>query len=255
MTAPNHPSYLELDRRAAERASEEPGTLALAREQTTARDAALDQHVADCAQCRAHLAALAEARKASDTLPPWLREIEAQRSAPGFVAERVVHSGVTRLRRRPLHTTLIGAAVACAAAFALMRGPSESAYDTTKGAPSVWVHVQHEGVRCTWDGAPLMAGDQIRLELAPENFRHVTVFSVGASGADPTFLHRAPLRPHARSALDKAWQLDARGTSERLLIVFAKDELSVAAARKMLRERDPEQVQVIELVLPKRGAL
>jgi hypothetical protein len=253
MTAPNHPSYLELDRTAAKRASEELRAADLAPPLQTAHEAAVDEHLTECESCRAHLAQLAATRQAGDALPAWLLALEAQRAAAGFVAERVLPDHAPKLRLRPWPTALIGTALACAAAFALVRAPSEPAYDTTKGAASVWVHVQHEGVRGPWDGAPLTAGDRIRLELAPDRFRHVTVFSVGASDADATLLHRSALRPHVRSALDKAWQLDASGTSERLLVVFARDELSVAAARRMLREPDPKQAQVIELLLPKRG--
>jgi hypothetical protein len=233
-----HPSYLELDRRLlAGGAAPE-----------------LDAHVASCDRCRAHVVEVEAARHVAGSPPPWLLELAATPSAASTVAR--LGGPDTRLRKLTRARTpalLMAAGLACAAAFGLMRAPREPAYDTTKGAPSVLVHVQHEGVRSTWDGAPLSAGDQIRLELAPEDFLHVSVFSLAAGPSEPTLLHRGALRPHQRIALDKAWQLDDAPAAERLAVVFAKVELSPAAARKMLKERDPELVRVIELELPKRS--
>jgi hypothetical protein len=91
-----------------------------------------------------------------------------------------------------------------------------------------------------------------RTFLAPEEFRHVTVFHVDETSEAPVLLFRGALRPHTRVALDKAWELDAAPRAERLTILFARFELSVLAAHKALRERDPDQVRAIELVLPKR---
>jgi len=225
MTDTRHPSYLELDRHRL----------------GSACDAALAQHVEACERCRAHLARIGPVSE----VPAWVGELGAQ----------AVRPGPPRLRSVPV--ALFVGALAAAAALLVLRQPpqpaSESAYDTSKGAPSVWVHVQHEGVRSPWDGAPLASGDQVRLEVAPEEFTHVTVFSIGARSTPPTLLFRGALRPHVRVALDKAWQLDAQVEPERLTVLFARVELSVAAAKLALRERDPSLVHAVELVLPKRA--
>jgi hypothetical protein len=224
MTATRHPSYLELDRY-------QLGVL---------HEPALAAHVAACEQCRLHLAQVAR----TPALPAWVEQLDAP-------------PGLTRIRRLPIGPSALFAGVLAAAAALVLFRPataptSERGYDTSKGAPSVWVHVQHDGVRSPWDGAPLSPGDQIRLELAPDDFTHVTVFSLGAPGARPTLLFRGGLRPHVRVALDKAWQLDDQPGMERLSVLFARAELSVAAAEKALRERDPDHVRAVELVLTKR---
>jgi hypothetical protein len=226
MTSTRHPSYLELDRYSL----------------SSVHDATLARHVDTCAQCRVHLTSVARA----SSVPAWVSELGAP----------AVRRGSPRLRSVPV--ALFAGALAAAAALLVFQQPardvSESAYDTSKGAPSVWVHVQHQGVRSPWDGAPLSPGDQVRLEVAPEEFTHVTVFSIDAHGARPTLLFRGALQPHVRVALDKAWQLDHQPEAERLTVLFARIELSVAAAQQALRERDPALVHAVELTLSKRSA-
>lgn len=226
MTPTRHPSHLQLDRYALGAAS----------------DAGLRAHVEGCADCRAHL----EQVKPVEAVPAWVTQLAAR-------------PPLRPRWRAQLPSLLCAAALASAAAVMVMRAPSEPSepseptYDTSKGMPSVWVHVQHDGVRGVWDGMPLTAGDHIRLELAPEQFRHVTVFSTNPP-ATPTLLYRAALRPHVRSALDKAWQLDGRVPVEHLTVVFSRAELSESAARQTLQEHDPDQVYQVELTLPMRAA-
>ena len=225
MTESAHPSYLELDRYSL----------------GSARDLALAKHVESCEQCQVHLRRVSR----TSSVPTWVSGLEAQAVRPSWP------------RPRSVEVAVFAGALAAAAALLVFRQPArdaaESAYDSSKGAPSVWVHVQHEGVRSPWDGAPLSPGDQVRLEVAPEDFTHITVFSLGAHGAPPTLLFRGALRPHVRVALDKAWQLDDQPEPERLTVLLARVELSVAAAQQALRERDPDLVRAIELILPKRA--
>jgi hypothetical protein len=218
MTATRHPSYLELDRLAV-------GGIA---------STALRSHVEGCAVCRAHLERVAPAQ-----------------AVPSWVAERSEHSAAPHPRR--LRAALFGVVLASAAGMLLWRAPTEPAhYDTKKGLPSVLVHVQHRGVHRTWDGAPLEAGDQIRLEVAPEDFRYVSVFGAAAAGQPAPALYRGPVPPHVHTPLDKAWQLDAQPGAERLTLVFSHAPVSLEEARQMLAAPS-SAVHVVELVLPKRA--
>ncbi len=215
-----HPSFLELDRHA----------LGLPAPKTEA-------HLARCERCRRHLREVAR--------------VADERPLPAWLETRGPPRRTERLRARGV---LIGAvAIAAALALAVLRdAPPKTPYDGRKGAPSAWLHVLREGVARPWDGAPLSTGDRIRLELAPQDFRHVSVFSLPA-GAAPQLLYRGSVPAHARVALPKAWEIDAAPGPERIAIVFARVELSRAAAELTLRERDPAEVWVVELVLPKRG--
>jgi hypothetical protein len=218
MTSTRHPSYLELDRLAL-RSGGSP-------ELTT--------HVADCLVCRAYLDSPAPVQ----TVPPWVEELATP--------------GAPRRWRAP--STAFAVLLASAAAFLLWRQPTEHAtYGTSKGAPSVLVHVQHEGVHSTWDGAPLMAGDQIRLEVAPEEFSYVSVFLPGEHGEPARLLFQGPVKRHARTPLDKAWQLDAWPADERLTVVFSRAPLTSSEVRRLLAS-PADEGRVIELVLPKRAA-
>lgn len=213
-----HPSYLELDR------------LALG----ASDDEALKAHVTGCEACRAHLDAVAPAA----SVPAWVLRASAAR--PRRIA--------------PWTSGALGVlALAAALALALLRPPREPDYDTRKGMPSVWVHVQHDDVASPWDGTPLTPGDRIRLEIAPDAYRYVVVFARAADGGAPTLLYRDALAPHRPHVLPKAWRIDDDPRPERLAVVLARYELSAAAALHALRARDPKEIQVLEITLPKRA--
>jgi hypothetical protein len=213
-----HPSYLELDRHA----------LGAATEASTAL------HVADCARCRGYLASMPRPAE----LPAWL--------PPARPATRLWGG------RR---WAIAAACLAAAAALVLVRlGPEadRSAYDGVKGAPAVAVYVLRAGQVQLWDGAVLEAGDRIRLEVAPEQFRRVSVFSL-TDGARPRSLYTGALTPGVRQVLPKAWQIDGSPTPERLAIFFSDMEISAQAAETLLMARDPREVWLVRLQLPKRS--
>jgi hypothetical protein len=213
-----HPSYLELDRHALGAATQ-PATVA---------------HVAECARCRHYLASALPAGEPPRWLDASLRPLSAAR----------------RTRR----WALAGASLAAAAALLLVllgRGVEESEYDGIKGAPAVGVYVLREGNVRLWDGAPLQSGDRIRLEVAPEQFRRVSVFSL-SEGKQPRSLFTGAVTPGARQVLPKAWQIDAAPTPEQLAVFFSDTEISAQAAEVLLRARDPREVWLVQLALPKR---
>jgi len=213
-----HPSYLELDRHA----------LGAGLDTNTAR------HVANCALCQAHL----ERILAESVVPVWVEQLAA--AAPARTHDW-----------RPWTAALGGLAAAAVLCLVWLR-PSERplGYDTAKGMPAVGVYVnRHEVVR-VWDGAALEPGDRIRLEVAPEEFAHVSVFLEGEGSATP--LYQGPVQAHARSVLPKAWQLDATSSAERIVVLFSDRTLAPAEAEAQLRRPDPKRACVVRLTLPKR---
>jgi hypothetical protein len=210
-----HPSYFELDCAAL----------------GAAREAATAEHLRSCAQCRSYV----EAARPAEVVPTWVAELE-------------------RARRKPRAWTWLAGGLAAAAAllFVWLAPGSEPPYVGVKGAPSALVYVHRDHATSLWDHTPLRAGDQIRLEVAPEEFEHVTVLGGAARGAETTLLYGGPVKPHQRALLPKAWQLDAVGDAEHLAVVFSRAELSAGAARALLRARDPAEVQVVRLTLPKQ---
>jgi hypothetical protein len=216
--AEQHPSYLELDRHA----------LGAATQLTTAA------HIAACARCQRYLASALDAGEP----PVWLEAALAALSPA----------------RRTRRWVLAGASLAAAAALLLVLlgpGADRIAYDGVKGAPAVGVYVLREGNVRLWDGAPLQSGDRIRLEVAPEQYRRVSVFSVG-QGQKPHRLYAGAVTPGARQVLPKAWQIDAAPAPEQLAVFFSDTEISVQAAEVLLLARDPREVWLIHLALPKR---
>jgi hypothetical protein len=218
VTTERHPSYLELDRRAL----------------GVAIDPASEAHVTRCERCQGYLAATSAAPVAPTWLEPRLR---------------------ARRRRRIAGFGAVAGALALAASVCLMwfmlpgRGAN---YDGIKGAPSVGVYVQRGAVVQLWNGSALQAGDRIRLEVAPEEFSYVSVFSVPP--VSPLVrLYAGPVKRGARNLLPKAWQVDAADGPEQLAVFLSDMEISAPAAQTLLRARDPEQVWLVRLSLPKQS--
>jgi hypothetical protein len=208
----SHPSYLELDRHALG-AGCDPGTAA---------------HLAGCERCRDYVATA----RPADVVPAWVAELGA----------------TPRKRVKPWW---LAAGVAAAAALVLIwRSPSEL-YVGTKGMPSAFVYVHRDHTTTLWDQTPLHAGDRIRLEVAPEEFEQVTVFSTDAQGNKAEPLYAGRTKPFTRTLLPKAWQLDAVGHAEHLAVVFSHAELSREAASALFRARDPAEVRIVRLTLQK----
>ncbi|MFT3926581.1 MAG: hypothetical protein QM778_28810 [Myxococcales bacterium] len=222
-----HPSYLELDRHVLGASS----------------GVATANHLADCARCRAYVAS----HQPTGAVPAWLEE---------RAALSVRTPGKTVPRTRPRRLWTVGAlALAAAVSLAILRPKDvDPSYDGVKGAPAVGVYVQHEGVSGLWDGAPLVAGDRIRLQIMPEEFSHVSVFNVATQEAVPKLLYTGRLPPRTLSMLPKAWELDAAPGAEQIAVMLSRWEISPLAAQELLRAHDPGEVWVVRLNFPKRGA-
>ena len=220
-----HPSYLQLDRHCLG-VPDSAGTAA---------------HLADCQRCRSYVERYAPAAE----LPSWLTaEMPAARTTSRAPA-----------RSRSL-VWACAAALAAAACVMLFWPPAqpEPPYVGVKGAPSALVHVQRAGVTSVWNGEPLAVGDKIRLELMPEEFSYVSVFSWPAGKGALLPLYAGRVRPRGATLLPKAWQLDAAPGPEELVILFAHAFISPAAAGQLLIARDPREVALVRLSLPRRSA-
>jgi hypothetical protein len=221
-----HPSFLELDRQC----------LGLSVDASTAA------HVAACARCGQYIASY---RPATDA-PAWL-SAKATRSASER-PKRTPHA--SRARLVWAGSFALVAAVCLAVYWPARR---EGAYDGVKGGPSVALFVQRAGLVGLWDGAPLRAGDRIRLQVMPDEFDFVSVFGLPVGGAAPQRLYTGPLTPRASALLPKAWQLDAAPGPEQLVVLLSHAELSDQAVKALLRARDPREVWLVQLKLPKQG--
>ncbi|HEY0840117.1 MAG TPA: hypothetical protein VGD74_08015, partial [Vulgatibacter sp.] len=176
-----HPSFRELDRIAmGDRLPE------------------ASAHARDCAACSAHL--------------ERLRHVEAPPAALRDAAGARAGSGRKRL---PAWWGWAAApALAAAVATVWFAGPPEpappgQAWLATKGGPSFAIFVKRGDDLVLWDGAsPLVAGDRIRVRVAPKEFTHVAVGARDASGAW-SVLYRGELGPGAEVLLPGSWEVDA----------------------------------------------
>ena len=226
-----HPSYLELDRHA----------LGAQREAGTAG------HVASCTRCRSYVERVTPAEQAAD-VPAWLCNLAE--SAPPRTGLRL---------RVPLALT---GALALAAGVCLTWWSAQSAldrppaYDTAKGLPAVAVYVNHSGNVSLWAGAALAPRDSIRLEVAAEDFVHVSVFvdSHSQAGHGRQLLYQGHVTAHARELLPKAWQLDDAELPEHISVLFSTNAITPAHAVELLTAEtlDPAHAYLVQVTLPKR---
>ncbi len=225
-----HPSYLELDRHCTGLPCD--GTTVV--------------HVASCDRCRVYVASYVPLENTPEwlvTSPPLKAAWKAAWKAPN-----------TRRKTSARWYGIGGLAVAAAVCLALFAPRSqEPRYDGVKGGPAVGVYAQRDGVVTLWDGSALSTGDRIRLEVMPEEFDHVSVFSLQGSEQKPVRLYVGRLTPHARAMLPVAWELDAAPEPEQLVVILAGGEISPQIARTMLDKHVQKDVAVIRLSLPKQS--
>ena len=90
-----------------------------------------------------------------------------------------------------------------------------------KGAADVGVYVKRGARVFLWDaGAGLVAGDAIRLRIAPAGYTHLAVFH--DTGSAVSLLYRTELDGRPSTLLDAAWTLDDTGERDDLIIVLSE---------------------------------
>jgi hypothetical protein len=211
-----HPSFLALDR------------LALGGDVP----AEIEQHVAQCERCRAHL----ERVRQPMPVPRWVGELRAPpaRGLAGWARERWVRwlwaGGTCALVLLALIVTRAG----------VVR--HDEVYIGARGTAAVGLYVKRGERVFLWDGLQrVQAGDRLRLKLVPEGFTQVAVFTQHANEARPELLFESPLDSPEEVVLPPAWVIDDEPGAEVLIVVLAH---GLSAAELQARaQRGPEQAR------------
>ncbi|MER2565395.1 MAG: hypothetical protein ABTQ32_32015 [Myxococcaceae bacterium] len=175
--------------------SEHPSFLALDRHALGASTAEVATHVAACPTCRAHLDALL----VPAPLPP--RVLELRPSPPWW-------------RVRWVQVLLpVAAALVLVVAF-WSRAPSEEV--RAKGTPTAIAWVKRGDDVSPWKGAPLVVGDSVRFQVAPEGLSRVTVID----GTTKTVLYEALVK---ETTTTPAWTLDGTPGGDVVWVVLSND--------------------------------
>jgi hypothetical protein len=222
-SVPTHPSYLQLDRFSLGFVSDD-----------------VAHHLESCAACRSHVQSLS--RTPHSGLTDVTARLERQR----------------RSRRRVWWTA--SSALAAAACLLLMLGrfglaPAEDkpSYVGTKGLVSVWIYVKRGQTTQLWDGKQaVVAGDRLRIKVDPAGYDRVAVYSVQDPDA-PSLLYAGAVVPGRNTALPAAWEIDAEGPAEHLIVVFSQGVVEPSWTRWLNGQVEPG-VSVLPFVLPKSSA-
>jgi hypothetical protein len=163
-----HPSFLELDRHALKASTE-----------------ATRLHVDACAECQAYLGRL----QMEVAMPAWVREPRARAS---------------RWRIFALAGTFAAASVAGVVAYrAAGFGTSPAIGIEKANGPGLALYIKRGDRVILWDRRePVYPGDSLRLQIAPQGFRHVRV----TSGAEA--LYEGDLATGATDFLPLSWRVD-----------------------------------------------
>ncbi len=182
-----HPSFFALDSHALD---PQPGEV--------------KTHLESCSQCQAHVAAL----KVTSPLPSKLE---------GLVSDQPAASPWWRFVALGLAT----AAVILSAGYGATREPPQLI--TAKGTPAAALWLHREGKVIVWNGQPMLAGDAVRIEVAPAGFTHVTVYDEHTRQV----LYEARVADDAPT-LTPAWEFDGQAASESLRVVISRGPVSPA---------------------------
>lgn len=163
----------------------------------------VDAHVRACPQCQAHVAAM----RMPAPFPPALAELQPRPPKParwrwltlGFATAVVLFTvGTLTLRELPPVTA--------------------------KGSPGVVLWLNRNGKVIAWNGQPVIAGDAVRLEVAPAGLTRVTVFDEQARQV----LYEAEV-PDGAPTLTPAWAFDGQSPTESLRVVLSRKPVSLDA--------------------------
>lgn len=174
----------------------------------------VEVHLRSCQQCRAHVAAVRvpapfpaalEGLKVTSTRRPWWRGL-----ALGFATAAVLLT--------------VGALVT-----------QEPPATTAKGSPSAALWLNRGGKVIAWNGQDIVAGDAVRIEVAPAGLTHVTVFDEHSR----LVLYEAQV-PDGAPTLTPAWAFDGQSASESLRVVLSRGPVSLDALSSATCAQDAE---------------
>ncbi len=207
-----------------------------------------EEHLADCARCKASAREIeSERRELEEALP-----FEA---FAGGVAERLARTGLPGRRRRwrALPLALAATLAAGVAVPLVLRLSTPEPPVRAKGGPSAVVFAQAGSqVRALEPGEPVPPGARLRVALAPAGRSQAAVVLVDADGAALLYAGPAPSGPLPEAF---EWTGADRGTLVVILSDASLDGRALAARleREGAAARVPTGAEVIRLPLT-RGA-
>jgi hypothetical protein len=187
-----HPSFLELDRLSLEASTE-----------------ATRLHVEACADCQAHVGRL----QAEVAIPAWVRAPRPR-----------------RWRLFGLAGTFATACVAVVVAYQVAGFGSHGAIEVEKASgPGLALYIKRGDRVILWDHQePVYPGDSLRLQIAPQGFRHVRV----TSGVET--LYDGDLATGAMDFLPVSWKVDDAPGAETLDVTLTGPTVPPWTARLSL---------------------
>lgn len=199
--------------------SEHPSFLALDRHALGEPTADVILHVAQCAECRAHV----EAARVASPIPARVLEL--------------VPTPVPRIRwwRSPWVRRGIPLAIACAIPIAVVGSVGVGQYVArrehlvqrhpsvvnVKGTPTAVAWVKHGDTVTLWRGTPLEPGDAVRFQVVMEHFTRLTV----VDATSKSVLYEAVV---TKETTTPAWTLDGSPGGDVVWVVLSNEAVTPA---------------------------
>jgi hypothetical protein len=189
------------------------------------REAAVEEHVASCTQCREYLEELD--RVLLLDMPAVVTEVVVPASKSGSARPRSLPSRSRRLKQRLASAAGVLALAACAVLYLSARNGKidESSYVGVKGSPAAQVLLRRDGQVRVWDGvAAVRAGDAIAVDVACEQFRHVTVAAEATNGGTLTRAWEGECPKTSSSPLPFTLVVDEQPGREHFSVVLHREQ-------------------------------
>jgi hypothetical protein len=220
-----HPSFLALDRLALGTTTPELAT-----------------HLETCASCAAYVA---DAAPSVSPVPAWARDGKPRPT-----------SWLTPFRSFGLAAAVASLAVVVGVGVNLSktRGRDAESYVGTKGAPGAWLFLKRGDEVHVWNGKePVVAGDLLRFKVQGAGFAHVSVFAAVPEPPGYARLYDGALAGAQALSLPSAWEVDARGGDETLLVVLGDSAVAPGDVPALAARGDDAQHWLRRFVLAKRA--
>lgn len=212
--------------------------------------AAVETHVASCAECKARLSSLEEEERT------FLATANVAADSAAILA-RLDAAPAARASRWS-RVLVFAPIVALAAALAMMFLPKPPPETTRiKGPMQVALEMfvkDAEGIRPAIDGARLREGDAIQFKYQAGGRRYVFVVSVDTDGTvSPLYPDEErtsiPVAPTGTHVLEGSVILDASRGPERFFAFFSDEPIHFDEVRRALKgaERDVTRLQEVEI--------
>lgn len=256
--AASHPSFYALDLYHQ--------TLTQRGDEASVPHQGLQQHVAHCPQCLAHLQSLT---LQDEPRPMWLSQLEIRPKSSSLGAR--LQSLGRWLAGLSLGQYGLGGATVAIAMVAVLYGPLhglisspteplDEAMVRSKGAARVSLYVKRGEQVTLWDEqSPLRPGDSIRLALPAGQLRHIWIARSDRQGHLQSLYQDDVMEKQSLHFLPVSWQLDDEPGEEVLYVVRALHPVDPQEATQWIAQMPPQirqftldQRHLTRLVIPKR---